>query len=144
VHHEKGKPTYLGLTRRQWIDRLLEVDPTTKSEEITDEYHIVEIAQACEPGSDSDDLESVDSEDEEQEHTCNGDVYKGKELLDLWESEADEAKQKFKAYEKANKPAKKQKTKRRQGPEAGKRNRVEPLSPGQPHGSRPVGLQEVL
>ena len=26
---KKGKPTYHGLTRRQWIDRLLEVDPTT-------------------------------------------------------------------------------------------------------------------
>jgi hypothetical protein len=24
---KKGKQTYLGLTRRQWIDRSLEVDP---------------------------------------------------------------------------------------------------------------------
>ena len=38
-------------------------------------------------------------------------MYKGKELLDLWESEADQAKQNYKEYEKANKsPAKKQKT----------------------------------
>eukprot|EP00966_Prymnesium_polylepis_P136094 3144829-Prymnesium_polylepis.1 len=62
-----------------------------------DEYHIVEIAhEACEPGSDSEeDLELIDSEDEEKEHDheYNGHVYKGKELLDSWESEADEAKQ---------------------------------------------------
>eukprot|EP00966_Prymnesium_polylepis_P008440 194625-Prymnesium_polylepis.1 len=38
-------------------------------------------------------------------------MYKGKELLDLWCSEADQTKEKFKAYEKANKqPANKQKT----------------------------------
>ena len=58
----------------------------------------MEIAQACEPGSDSEDLESIDSEDEEKEHEYNGHVYKGKELLDMWESEADEAMQTFKAY----------------------------------------------
>eukprot|EP00966_Prymnesium_polylepis_P099885 2312537-Prymnesium_polylepis.1 len=38
-------------------------------------------------------------------------MYKGKKLLDLWCSEADQAKEKLKAYEKANKqPAKKQTT----------------------------------
>ena len=107
----KGKQTYLGLTRRQWIDRFLEVDPTTNHEELAEgDFHIVELGQACEPGSDSD-LESIDSEDEEKEHEYNGKMYKGKELLDLWCSEADQAKEKFKAYEKANKsPAKKQKT----------------------------------
>eukprot|EP00966_Prymnesium_polylepis_P125997 2913362-Prymnesium_polylepis.1 len=62
----KGKQTYLGLTRRQWIDRILEVDPTTKHEELTEgDFHIVEVGQACE-GSDD------DSEDEEKEHEYNG------------------------------------------------------------------------
>eukprot|EP00966_Prymnesium_polylepis_P137241 3171199-Prymnesium_polylepis.1 len=64
----KGKQTYLGLTRRQWIDRFLEVDPTTNPEDLTDDFHIVELGTACEPGSDSDDLESIDSEDEVKEH----------------------------------------------------------------------------
>ena len=51
------------------------------------------------------------TQDEEKEHEYNGKMYKGKALLDLWCSEADQAKEKFKAYEKANKsPAKKQKT----------------------------------
>eukprot|EP00966_Prymnesium_polylepis_P165047 3816204-Prymnesium_polylepis.1 len=55
----KGKQTYHGLTRRQWIDRFLEVDPTTNHEELADgDFHIVEFGQACEPGSDDDDLES--------------------------------------------------------------------------------------
>eukprot|EP00966_Prymnesium_polylepis_P218042 5046360-Prymnesium_polylepis.1 len=54
----KGKQTYLGLPRRQWIDRFLEVDPTSNHEELADrDFHIVELGQACEPGSD-DDLES--------------------------------------------------------------------------------------
>jgi hypothetical protein len=62
----KGKQTYLGLTRRQWIDRFLEVDPSTNPEELAEgDFHIVELGQACEPRSDSDDLESIDSEDEE-------------------------------------------------------------------------------
>ena len=39
-----------------------------------------------------------------------GKMYKGKQLLDLWCSEADQAKENFKAYEKSKKPAKKQKT----------------------------------
>ena len=44
----KGKQTYLGLTRRQWIDRFLEVDPTTNHEELAEgDFHIVELAQAC-------------------------------------------------------------------------------------------------
>jgi hypothetical protein len=30
----KGKQTYLGLIRRQWIDRFLEVDPSTKPEDL--------------------------------------------------------------------------------------------------------------
>ena len=59
----KGKQTYLGLTQRQWIDRFLEVDPGTNHEELSEgDFHIVELGQACEPGSDSD-LESIDSED---------------------------------------------------------------------------------
>eukprot|EP00966_Prymnesium_polylepis_P088261 2042663-Prymnesium_polylepis.1 len=68
----KGKQTYLGLTRRQWIDRYLEVDPRTSHEELAaGDFHIVELGQACEPRSD-DDVESVDSEDEEKEHEYNG------------------------------------------------------------------------
>ena len=44
-------------------------------------------------------------------HEYKGKEYLGKELLDLWDSEAEQAKQKHKQYEKANKPsAKKQKT----------------------------------
>ena len=109
---KKGKQTYLDLTRRQWVDRFLESDPTADVKELAEgDFHIVELAQACEPGSDVDDLKSVDSEDEETEHEYRGKMYKGKELLDLWESEADQAKQNLKEYEKANKPsAKKQKT----------------------------------
>jgi hypothetical protein len=107
----KGKQTYLGLTRRQWMDRCIEVDPNISQEELVEgDYHIVELSKACEPGSDSDDLESIDSEDEEKEHEYDGKKYKGKALLDLWESEADAAKQKLKEYEKSKKPAKKQKT----------------------------------
>ena len=95
----KGKQTYLGLTRHQWIDRCLEVDPSISQDELAEgDFHIVELSKACEPGSDSDDLESIDSEDEEKEHEYNGKMYKGKALLDLWETEADAAKQKFKAY----------------------------------------------
>ena len=52
---------------------------------------------------------SVDSEDEETLHEYKGKQYLGKELLDLWESEADQAKQNYKEHEKANKPSKKQK-----------------------------------
>jgi hypothetical protein len=77
--------------------------------------------------------------------------------------EADQAKERFKAYEKANKSAKKQKTdktdktdksdksyksdgaaakgRKREG---GQGKHVDSLSRGQPHGSWPVGLQEVL
>ena len=108
----KGKQTYLNLTRRQWIDRFLDWDPNVDKEELAEgDFHIVELAQACEPVSDVDDLKSVDSEDEETEHEYKGKKYKGKELLDLWESEADQAKQNYKEYEKANKSsAKKQKT----------------------------------
>ena len=108
----KGKQTYLGLTRRQWIDRFLEVDPTTNHEELAEgDFHIVELGQACECKENDADLVSVDSEDEETLHEYKGKKYLGKELLDLWESEADQAKQNFKEYEKANKPsAKKQKT----------------------------------
>ena len=106
---KKGKLTYMDLTRKQWIDRLLQVDPDLKPEEIKDDYHIYEIAQACEPGSDSE-LESIDSEDEEKEIEYKGRKYKGRELLVLFENEADEAQQKYKEYEKSKKPAKKQKT----------------------------------
>eukprot|EP00966_Prymnesium_polylepis_P261608 6042936-Prymnesium_polylepis.1 len=90
----KGKQTYLGLTLRQWTDRFLEVDPSTNLEELAEgDLHIVELGQSCKPGSDSDDLESVDSEDEEKEHEYDGKMYKGKEFLDLWCSEADQAKE---------------------------------------------------
>eukprot|EP00966_Prymnesium_polylepis_P143518 3313170-Prymnesium_polylepis.1 len=68
----KGKQTYLGLTQRQWIDRFLEFDPTTNPEDLKEEFHVVELSMACEPASDSDDLESIDSEDEEKEHEYNG------------------------------------------------------------------------
>ena len=86
----KGKQTYLNLTRRQWIDRFLDWDPSTNVKELAEgDFHIVELAQACEPGSDVDDLESVISSDEETEHEYKGKMYKGKELLDLWESEAE-------------------------------------------------------
>ena len=107
----KGKQTYQGLTRRQWIDRFLDWDPDTNIEELAEgDFHIVELGKACEPGSDSD-LESVDSEDEETLHEYNGKKYLGKALLDLWESEADQAKQNYKEHEKAKKPsAKRQKT----------------------------------
>jgi hypothetical protein len=107
----KGKQTYLGLNRRQWIDRFLDWDPDTSIEELAEgDFHIVELGMACACPEDDDDLESVDSEDEEKEHEYKGKMYKGKELLDLWESKADKAKQDYKEYEKANKPsAKKQK-----------------------------------
>ena len=108
----KGKQTYLGLTRRQWQDRFLDWDPDTSIEELSEgDFHIVELGQACECKEEDADLVSVDSEDEETEHEYKGQKYKGKELLDLWESEADQAKQNYKEYEKANKSsAKKQKT----------------------------------
>eukprot|EP00966_Prymnesium_polylepis_P237949 5503271-Prymnesium_polylepis.1 len=79
----KGKQTFLGLNRRQWIDRFLELDPTTSFDELAvGEYHIVELGRACEPGSESD-LESIDSDDEKKEHEYKGNIYKGRELLDL-------------------------------------------------------------
>jgi hypothetical protein len=110
----KGKQTYLKLNRRQWVDRILDLDPDVDKKELAEgDFHIVELAQVCEPpdDDDDDDLESVDSEDEVTEHEYKGKKYKGKELLDLWESEADQAKQDYKEYEKANKSsAKKQKT----------------------------------
>ena len=68
-----GKKTYLGLTYRQWIDRFLEVDPTTSVKDLSEgDFHIVELGQACDPRSDSEDLESIDSEDEEKEHEYSG------------------------------------------------------------------------
>ena len=108
----KGKQTYEGLTRRQWIDRFLEWNPTTDPKELSEgDFHLVELAEACEAEEDAADLVSVNSEDEETMHEYNGQQYTGKQLLDLWESEADQAKQNFKEYEKANKSsAKKQKT----------------------------------
>ena len=108
----KGKQTYLGLTRRQWQDRFLDWDPDTSIEELSEgDFHIVELGQACECKEEDADLVSVDSEDEETLHEYKGKKYLGKELLDLWESEADQAKQNYKKYEKTNKPsAKKQKT----------------------------------
>ena len=108
----KGKQTYLGLTRRQWIDRFLDWDPDTSIEELVEgDFHIVELGVSCACKEDDADLVSVDSEDEETLHEYKGKKYLGKELLDLWESEADKAKQDYKEYEKANKPsAKKQKT----------------------------------
>eukprot|EP00966_Prymnesium_polylepis_P242283 5603289-Prymnesium_polylepis.1 len=64
----KGKQTYLGLTRRQWIDRFLTWDPDTNVEELAKgDYHVVELAQACEMEDDDDGVE-VDSEDEETLH----------------------------------------------------------------------------
>eukprot|EP00966_Prymnesium_polylepis_P204593 4739843-Prymnesium_polylepis.1 len=40
----KGKHTFLGLTRRQWIDRFLEADPSTSPEELVEgDFHIVEL-----------------------------------------------------------------------------------------------------
>ena len=108
----KGKQTYLNLTRRQWIDRFLEWNPATDPKELAEgDFHLVELAQACECQEDAADLVSVNSEDEETLHEYKGKKYLGKELLDLWETEADQAKQDYKEYEKANKPsAKKQKT----------------------------------
>ena len=92
----KGKRTYNGLPKE-----LEEGD-----------FHLVELAEACECQENDAELESIDSEDEETMHEYNGKQYTGKQLLDLWESEADQAKQNFKEYEKANKPppGKKQKT----------------------------------
>jgi hypothetical protein len=154
----KGKQTYLGLTRRQWIDRFLDWDPATSIEDLANgDFHIVELAKSCEmDDDDDDDLVSVDSEDEETEHEYKGKMYKGKELLDLWESEADQAKQEYKEYEKSS--AKKQKTEK---PKSGKTDKSNGagakgakaktgtawsrfLIGDRTHGSRPVGLQEVL
>ena len=108
----KGKQTYEGLTRRQWIDRFLDWNPDTNIEELAEgDYHVVELAEVCECKEEDADLVSVDSEDEETLHEYNGKKYLGKALLDLWESEADQAKQNYKEHEKANKPSsKKQKT----------------------------------
>ena len=108
----KGKRTYLGLTRRQWQDRFLEWDPDSSIEELAEgEFHIVELGLACVCKEKDADLVSVDSEDEETLHEYKGKKYLAKELLDLWESEADQAKQNYKEYEKTNKSsAKKQKT----------------------------------
>ena len=75
------------------------------------DYHIVELARVIACNEAEADLVSVDSEDEETLHEYNGQQYTGKQLLDLWESEADQAKQNYKEHEKASKPsAKKQKT----------------------------------
>ena len=86
--------------------------PTTNHEELAEgDFHIVELGLACVCKEEDADLVSVDSEDEETLHEYKGKKYLGRELLDLWESEADKAKQDYKEYEKANKPsAKKQKT----------------------------------
>ena len=108
----KNKQTYMTLTRRQWLDRFLELNPSTEIKDLAEgDFHIVELAQACLcPPEDEDDLESINSEDEETLHEYEGKMYTGRELLDKWEAEADQAKQDFKEYEKANnKPAKKQK-----------------------------------
>jgi hypothetical protein len=106
----KGKQTYEGLTRRQWIDRFLEMNPDTSPEELWDaDFHIVELGMACECNEKDEDLVEVDSDDEETMHEYKGQYYLGKDLLDLWESEADQAKQNYKEYEKAKNPAKKQK-----------------------------------
>eukprot|EP00966_Prymnesium_polylepis_P077225 1788867-Prymnesium_polylepis.1 len=79
----KGKQTYLGNTRRQWIDRSLEWDPDTNIEELAEgDFHIVELAQACECKENDADLVSVNSEDEQTLHDYKGKKYLGKELLD--------------------------------------------------------------
>ena len=90
----KGKQTYEGLTRRQWIDRFLDWDPDTSIEELAEgDFNIVELGMACACKEDDSDLVSVDSDDEETLHEYKGKKYLGKELLDLGESEADKAKQ---------------------------------------------------
>eukprot|EP00966_Prymnesium_polylepis_P041005 951605-Prymnesium_polylepis.1 len=59
------------------------VDPNINPDELAEgDFHIAELGQACKPGSESDDLESIDSEDEEKERPYDGKMYKGKELLD--------------------------------------------------------------
>jgi hypothetical protein len=50
---------------------------------------------------------SLDSDDEDTQHPHNGKLYKAKELLDLYDFEADQAKQEYNQIEKE---AKKQKT----------------------------------
>ena len=53
----KGKQTYKGLTRRQWIDRFLEWNPTTDPNELAEgDFHIVELAEACECQEEAADL----------------------------------------------------------------------------------------
>ena len=43
----KGKQTYQGLTRRQWIDRYFDWDPDQSIEELEEgDFHIVELGQA--------------------------------------------------------------------------------------------------
>ena len=107
----KGKQTYQGLTRKQWQNRYLDWDPDQDIEELSDpSYHIVELAQLCESKEKDADLVSVNSEDDKTWHEYKGKKYLAKDLLDLWEFEADEAKQNFKEHEKNNRPAKKQKT----------------------------------
>ena len=108
----KGQLTYLDLTRRQWIDRILGCEPDTDVKELYEgDYHIVELGRACHADSDDDDLVSVSSGDEETEHEYKGNKYTSKQLFAVWEAEAAESKKAYKALEKANKsPAKKQKT----------------------------------
>ena len=91
--NKKGKSTFEGLSKQQWVNLLLQYQPDfrDKKKEV-DALHMVEIAKILE-GRDSDsDLESVDSD---KSYEYDGKKVRGSELYEIWDKEYKEGKKKF-------------------------------------------------
>ena len=103
---KKGKSTFEGLSKQQWVNLLLQYQPDfrDKKKEV-DALHMVEIAKILE-GRDSDsDLESVDSD---KSYEYDGKKVRGSELYEIWDKEYKEGKKKFNKKE-GKKPIQKKK-----------------------------------
>ena len=104
--NKKGKSTFEGLSKQQWVNLLLQYQPDfrDKKKEV-DALHMVEIAKILE-GRDSDsDLESVDSD---KSYEYDGKKVRGSELYEIWDKEYKEGKKKFNKKE-GKKPIQKKK-----------------------------------
>ena len=103
---KKGKSTFEGLTKQQWVHLLLQYQPDfrEKKKEV-DALHIVQIAKILEGGDSDSDLESVDSDKSYEYH---GKKVKGSELYEIWDKEYKEGKKKFNKKE-GKKPIQKKK-----------------------------------
>ena len=92
---------YKGYTRKEVVTLLINWDSTVKLEDLNDEEKltlkdlVTLYEKHCKEGDDEkdDDMISIDSEDEETTHEWpknSGDKFKGKQMLDDWQTEIEE------------------------------------------------------